>query len=117
MSALNLYKSYNFIDKDPVIDVMRNCLSDQHVAYARLAHLSGVSESTLRNWFDGKTRKPQFCTVAAVMGALGYRMHWQLEAPRPRPKAQPKQIEPDRQLAAIDHIKGKLRALEAPASA
>jgi DNA-binding phage protein len=74
MSALNLYKSYNFVDKDPVIDLLRMIIADQHLSYGKISDLSGVSEYTLRGWFDGKTRRPQFATVAAVMGALGYRM-------------------------------------------
>lgn len=80
MSALNLYRSYNFVDKDPVIDLMRDLVKGQRMGYAKLAHMSGVSESTLRNWFDGKTRRPQYATVAAVMGSLGYRQTWVYDA-------------------------------------
>jgi DNA-binding phage protein len=80
MSSLNLYKSYNFVDKDPIIDLMRGLVSEQKAAYARLSYDSGVSEATLRNWFDGKTKRPQFATVAAVMKALGYRQSWVLES-------------------------------------
>lgn len=130
MSALNLYKSYNFVDKDPVIDLMRGLIQDQKAAYGRLSYDSGVSEATLRNWFDGKTKRPQFATVAAVMSALGYRMHWQLEgnpsqhvtleipavdARATRAPARPK--DPDRQLAAQAHIRQKLSELAAPAAA
>ena len=35
------------------------------------SHESGVSTTTLRNWFHGATRRPQFCTVNAVARALG----------------------------------------------
>ena len=80
MSALKLYKSYNFVDKDPIIDLMRGMLNEQHMPYIKISALSGVSEGTLRNWFDGKTKRPQFATVAAVMGAMGYRMSWVQEA-------------------------------------
>lgn len=83
MSALNLYRSYNFVDKDPVIDLMRDIARASgggRVRYSRISADSGVSEATLRNWFDGKTRRPQYATVAAVMGSLGYRQTWVLDA-------------------------------------
>lgn len=77
MSSLNLYRSYNFVDKDPVLELVRDMVDEAKLPYAKISHLSGVSESTLYNWFHGKTRKPQFATVAAVMGGLGYRMVWE----------------------------------------
>ena len=74
--SLNLYSSYNFIDKDPVIDLMRTVSEKQEIGIPRIAAQSGVSEGTIRNWFYGKTKKPQFATVAAVMAAMGYRVDW-----------------------------------------
>lgn len=68
---LKLYKSYNFIDKDPVIDRVRTVVEDSKYTYARVEDLSGVTTTTLRNWFFGKTRRPQFATVAAVIRACG----------------------------------------------
>jgi DNA-binding phage protein len=65
------YKSYLFIDKDPVIDALRTSVSQAHVRYTQLAEDSGVSSTTISNWFVGKTRRPQFCTVMAVTKALG----------------------------------------------
>jgi DNA-binding phage protein len=32
---------------------------------------SGVTKTTLYNWFNGKTKRPQFATVAAVLIACG----------------------------------------------
>lgn len=77
MSSLHLYRSYNFVDKDPVLDFLRDVVDDARMPYAKISHLSGVSEGTLYNWFHGKTKRPQFATVAAVMGSLGYRMVWE----------------------------------------
>jgi transcriptional regulator with XRE-family HTH domain len=68
---LRLYKSYVFIDKDPVIDVVRTAMQDAKARPAVVARDSGVSPTTLGNWFHGRTRRPQFATVAAVAGALG----------------------------------------------
>jgi transcriptional regulator with XRE-family HTH domain len=71
--ALHLYRSYVFKDKDPVIDRMRTIVSDEHLSYAEIGTLSSVSAGTLHNWFHGETKKPQFATIAAVAGALGYK--------------------------------------------
>jgi transcriptional regulator with XRE-family HTH domain len=70
MSALKLYKSYNFTDKDPIIDKMS--VICKGTAYRDIEARSGVSTSTLYNWFHGKTQRPQFATVAAVARCLGY---------------------------------------------
>jgi DNA-binding phage protein len=75
-SSLKLYKSYNFVDKDPIIDRMRNISERNEIGIPRIAAQSGVSEGTIRNWFYGKTKRPQYATVAAVMIAMGYRVEW-----------------------------------------
>lgn len=67
------YKSYSFVDKDPVIDALRTQVSDAKVKYTQLSADSGVSYTTLRNWFHGEVRRPQFATIAAVATALGKR--------------------------------------------
>jgi len=69
--ALKTYKSYNFIDKDPIIDELRTAYSDAGLTMTKLAELSSVSNSTMSNWFKGKTKRPQFCTVSAVARAAG----------------------------------------------
>ena len=66
-----LYRTYSFLDKDPIIDIMRTLAQDANRSYSEISDESGVSQSTLYNWFLGRTRRPQFCTVAAVAGALG----------------------------------------------
>jgi hypothetical protein len=69
---LNLYRSYNFVDKDPIIDKMRVMFGD--VSYGKVSELSGVSYTTLKGWFDGKTRRPQYATVMAAVHAMGYKI-------------------------------------------
>lgn len=69
--ALKPYKSYNFRDKDPVIDVLRTAREDGHVRMTDLTAASGVSATTYYNWWQGKTRRPQFATVAACARAMG----------------------------------------------
>lgn len=67
------YRSYNFVDKDPVIDRVRTLVQKEGLSYAEIGTISGVSSTTLHNWFDGETRKPQYATIAAVTGSLGYK--------------------------------------------
>lgn len=65
------YKSYLFREKDYVIDALRTAHSDSRKTYQEVADDSGVKVGTLRSWFGGKTRRPQFATVAAVALACG----------------------------------------------
>lgn len=74
--ALRLYTSYNFVDKDPVIDKMRTLVKREGLKYSDIQKLSGVTTSTMHNWFEGKTKRPQYATVMAVVHALGYRAHF-----------------------------------------
>jgi hypothetical protein len=68
------YKSYNFTDKDPIIDEIRTIYQDSGANYHWVSENSGVSQGTLSNWFGGKTRKPQAATVNAVLRCLGYKL-------------------------------------------
>jgi DNA-binding phage protein len=68
--TLGVYKSYNFIDKDPIIDYARTKVF-ANGGPSKMAKASGVTSTTLYNWFKGKTRRPQFATVAAVLLACG----------------------------------------------
>ena len=68
------YLSYNFVDKDPIIDKLRTLIQRDGWTYPQIQEKSGVTVQTLYNWFSGPTRKPQYATVMAVVRALGYRM-------------------------------------------
>lgn len=71
-----LYKSYVFRDKDPIIDATRTIVQASKKSYAEIGEASGVSPTTLNNWFQGTTRRPQFCTINAVGRALGHELTW-----------------------------------------
>src|SRR5262249_4636293 len=68
--TLRVYRSYNFIDKDPIIDELRTIVHG--IRYSEIHELSGVSTHALYGWFHGQTRRPQFATVMAVTRSLGY---------------------------------------------
>jgi len=73
------YKSYNFKDKDPIIDRVRTaaqvrCVREtdhSQIDYKFLSNESGVSYSTIYKMFEGETRFPRHATVAAILGAMG----------------------------------------------
>jgi hypothetical protein len=69
--GLNLYKSYVFRDKDPIINAMRTAFEDAGGSFKSISMRSNVSYSTVHNWFKGKTRRPQFATVAEFTIACG----------------------------------------------
>jgi transcriptional regulator with XRE-family HTH domain len=68
---MKTYKSYVFKTKDPIIDALRTAYEDAGGSYKEISARSGVSYSTIHNWFHGKTRRPQFATVAEVAIACG----------------------------------------------
>lgn len=74
MAKLRLYKTYMFRDKDPIIDELRTALQDEYGstrgAEEIIHNASGVSIACQREWFEGKTMKPQHATIRAVVGCL-----------------------------------------------
>lgn len=66
------YRSYNFVNKDPVIDRVRTLIQREGLSYGEIHVISGVSAGTIHNWIEGETRRPQYATVAAVTSSLGY---------------------------------------------
>lgn len=71
--TLWLRRSYNFVDKDPEIDKFRTLRQKDHLKDSDLAVCAGISVSTVKNMFGGKTRKPQHATFAKMAGAMGYK--------------------------------------------
>ena len=70
MAEMRLYRTYNFIDKDPVIDYARTRVF-ANGGPSKVSIASNVSSTTLYGWFKGRTRRPQFSTIAAVLLACG----------------------------------------------
>jgi hypothetical protein len=68
------YKSYSFLDKDPIIDEIRTVIKDSGVSHKWIEEESGVTAVTLRAWFYGTTKKPQAATINAVARSLGYKL-------------------------------------------
>lgn len=77
-------RDYRQITKDPIIDMMRTeaqregfikgggqATSLEKNNISTLATNAGVSDSTIRNWFFGDTKRPQSFTTRLVLEALG----------------------------------------------
>jgi uncharacterized membrane protein len=73
MAKVHIYRTYRWIDKDPIIDAVRTVVKTDEKMNNNMVHeISGVASATLDNWFNGSTRRPQNSTVTAVTSALGY---------------------------------------------
>lgn len=74
MAIARTYRTYRFIDKDPVIDEVRTIVQDEGLIkrLAMAANLAGLSKTTLDNWFNGHTRRPQNASIMALVSSLGY---------------------------------------------
>ena len=68
------YKSYSFVDKDPIIDEIRTIVQQHGATYKDIHEHSGVSPGTLTAWFAGATKKPQAATINAVVRSMGWKL-------------------------------------------
>jgi hypothetical protein len=98
------YKSYNFIDKDPIIDEIRTIVQEHGGSYKDIHEHSGVAAATLTAWFSGPTRKPQAATINAVVRSMGWKLGlMRIDAePLVQPTPAPKKPEP--KMTAVRHI-------------
>lgn len=69
-----VYRTYSFADKDPMIDKIRTVVGDSGLKYSQINARSDVTTQTLRNWFHGGTKRPQFATLNAVAISLGHEL-------------------------------------------
>ena len=79
-----IYGAYRFSRQDPAISEMRALLQDhfgkrnlERSDYQEVSDNGGPSTSCVRAWLEGKTKKPQNCTLEAAGRAIGYHRVWQ----------------------------------------
>jgi transcriptional regulator with XRE-family HTH domain len=91
---IRVYRTYNYIDKNPVIDKVRTIIQDEGlIKKLGVVHeVSGVATATIDNWLNGDTRNPQHHTIAAVVTSLGYEERFV--------KAKDLDLEKEREIAA-----------------
>ena len=72
------YRTYNNVEKDPAIDEARTIVQDVGLFknLKVLSEISGVSQSTYRNWWHGDTRRPTNAALMATITACGYQRKW-----------------------------------------
>lgn len=73
---LNLNRSYNFVDKAEIIDKLRTAMDDAGMTISLASNKSGVTRTTMKRWFDGKTKRPQVPTLNAVGKLVGLKLAW-----------------------------------------
>jgi transcriptional regulator with XRE-family HTH domain len=68
------YKTYSFVDKDPMIDYLRTIIQDSGETLKKIGEDSGVNPQTISKWLYGDTKRPQAASMNAVLRALGYKL-------------------------------------------
>jgi hypothetical protein len=72
--SLWMKRSYNFVDKNPEIDVARTLIRREcKLREKDIAIIAGLAGSTVQNMFGGKTIDPKHSTFAKLYGAIGYK--------------------------------------------
>jgi hypothetical protein len=74
--ALKLHQSYNFVDKVAIIDELRTAWEDSGYTINAVSNRTGVAAHTMKNWFSGKTIRPQYPTLNAVGKLFGMKLKW-----------------------------------------
>lgn len=71
---LHFYTTYRFreTEKDPIIDRVRTLMEDTGTSTMNLSRGSNLSPTTVYNWLDGPTRRPQYASICAAIRAMGY---------------------------------------------
>lgn len=106
---------YRFIDKDPIIDVIRTAMqrrgniSPEQIN--RVAYDAGIHPGTLHNWLNGDTRRPLSITTRFVLEALGVTITYVDADDRPIREPKPELISAtkQREILAKDREREKAR--------
>jgi transcriptional regulator with XRE-family HTH domain len=69
---------YRFIDKDPIIDLIRTAYSQGELELKSLAAEARVHPQTISRWLYGDVKRPQNWTVQKVLRALGVETRYYL---------------------------------------
>lgn len=106
---------YRFIDKDPIIDVIRTAMQRKGnlnpEQINRVAYEAGIHPGTLHNWLNGDTRRPLSLTTRFVLEALGVSIKYIDEDDKPikMPAAELISAAKQREILARDREREKAR--------
>lgn len=110
---------YRFINKDPIIDVIRTAMQRRGNCDPRqihqTAHDAGVHPSTVDNWLNGDTRRPMSLTSRFVLEALGVTITYVDESGKniKPPKPELISLAAQREILAKDREREKAREAKA----
>lgn len=108
---------YRFIDKDPIIDVIRTAMqrkgNNSPEQIQRVAYDAGIHPGTLNNWLNGDTRRPLSLTTRFVLEALGVTIKYIDEDDKPIREPQPILISATEQRKILARDKEREKAREA----
>jgi transcriptional regulator with XRE-family HTH domain len=108
------YQSYQFVDKDPIIDYIRTIVQNGDLTMREISDSSGVNVNTISNWLYGKTKRPQAASINAVLRVLQYQLSIvKLGSPMlitPTPLV-PKANEPRHRMGAAKYIRTNIHHL------
>lgn len=78
MANTRVLRTYRFIDKNPVIDIIRTAIQDEGLIKKLqvVADLASLSRTTIPGWIHGDVRDPRHSSIMAVMTSLGYESEW-----------------------------------------
>lgn len=65
--------AYKRVNRDPELIETIDAMLNSGMSIAGISNRCGVSESCLRNWLAGKTRRPQNITISFVLRACGFK--------------------------------------------
>lgn len=65
-------KTYNFVDRDPAMDIERTIIQRSGKSFQEIKEAGGATPTTLKNHTNGKTKRPIFTTLAATVRACGH---------------------------------------------
>jgi predicted transcriptional regulator len=87
------YKSYNFVDKDPVLDIEKTVVQRSGMSFKEIHEAGGATPGTLNKHFNGATKTSRFDTLMATFRACGGDIEFVMPKTGQRvkiPKAAPK---------------------------
>ena len=64
--------AYRRTAHDPDLGEALHCMEQSGLSVKGVAFRTGISESCLRNWMRGKTKRPQNITISFVLRACGF---------------------------------------------
>ncbi len=73
-TTMKTYRAYFFRGADPAIAEVKKFVGNNSLS--QIEKEGGPANTTMANWFSGKTKRPQNATLEAAGRALGMKRVW-----------------------------------------